>query len=33
MLHLLAISGSLRAASTNSALVAALALNAPEGCR
>ncbi|KAA3451263.1 NAD(P)H-dependent oxidoreductase [Mesorhizobium sp. SARCC-RB16n] len=33
MLNLLAISGSLRAASTNSALVAALALNAPEGCR
>ncbi|RUX03290.1 NAD(P)H-dependent oxidoreductase [Mesorhizobium sp. M8A.F.Ca.ET.059.01.1.1] len=33
MLHLLAISGSLRTASTNSALVAALALNAPEGCR
>ncbi|MBZ9797006.1 NADPH-dependent FMN reductase [Mesorhizobium sp. ES1-4] len=33
MLNLLAISGSLRAASTNSALVAALARNAPEGCR
>ncbi|TPN17439.1 NAD(P)H-dependent oxidoreductase [Mesorhizobium sp. B2-1-3] len=33
MLNLLAISGSLRAASTNSALVAALAWNAPEGCR
>lgn len=33
LLNLLAISGSLRAASTNSALVAALALNAPEGCR
>ncbi|MBZ9737808.1 MULTISPECIES: NADPH-dependent FMN reductase [unclassified Mesorhizobium] len=33
MLKILAISGSLRAASTNSALVAALALNAPEGCR
>lgn len=33
MLNLLAISGSLRAASTNSALVAALARNAPSGCR
>ncbi|MEP6567685.1 MAG: NADPH-dependent FMN reductase [Mesorhizobium sp.] len=33
MLNLLAISGSLRAASTNSALVAALARNAPAGCR
>ncbi|TPM39881.1 NAD(P)H-dependent oxidoreductase [Mesorhizobium sp. B2-2-3] len=33
MLNLLAISGSLRAASTNSGLVAALAWNAPEGCR
>lgn len=33
MLDILAISGSLRAASTNSALVAALARNAPEGCR
>ncbi|MBZ9963523.1 NADPH-dependent FMN reductase [Mesorhizobium sp. BR1-1-2] len=33
MLNLLAISGSLRAASTNSALVAALARNAPESCR
>lgn len=33
MLNLLAISGSLRAASTNSALVAALARNAPPGCR
>ncbi|QPC90091.1 NADPH-dependent FMN reductase [Mesorhizobium sp. INR15] len=32
MLNLLAISGSLRAASTNSALVTALALNAPAGC-
>ena len=30
---ILAISGSLRAASTNSALVAALARNAPSGCR
>lgn len=33
MLNLLAISGSLRAASTNSALVAALARNAPAGGR
>ncbi|MER9236575.1 NAD(P)H-dependent oxidoreductase [Mesorhizobium sp. M0622] len=33
MLNILAISGSLRAASTNSALVAALAQNAPPGCR
>lgn len=32
MLNILAISGSLRAASTNSALVAALARNAPSGC-
>ena len=33
MLHILAISGSLRSASTNSALLGALARNAPEGCR
>lgn len=33
MLNILAISGSLRAASTNSALVAALARNPPSGCR
>lgn len=33
MLNILAISGSLRAASTNSALVAGLAANAPAGCR
>ncbi|PBC05744.1 NADPH-dependent FMN reductase [Mesorhizobium sp. WSM3860] len=33
MLNLLAISGSLRAASTNSALIAALAANAPADCR
>lgn len=33
MPNLLAISGSLRAASTNSALVAAMARNAPSGCR
>ncbi|TIR96991.1 MAG: NAD(P)H-dependent oxidoreductase, partial [Mesorhizobium sp.] len=33
MLNLLAISGSLRAASTNSALVAALAANVPADCR
>ncbi|MBZ9675321.1 NADPH-dependent FMN reductase [Mesorhizobium sp. ES1-1] len=33
MLNILAISGSLRAASTNSALVSALARNAPTGCR
>ncbi|MGX7875781.1 NADPH-dependent FMN reductase [Mesorhizobium sp. ORM6] len=33
MLNILAISGSLRAASTNSALVAALARNAPSACR
>ncbi|MFD2056480.1 NADPH-dependent FMN reductase [Mesorhizobium calcicola] len=33
MLNILAISGSLRAASTNSALVAALARDAPPGCR
>lgn len=32
MLNILAISGSLRAASTNSALVEALARNAPSGC-
>ncbi|PZV38711.1 NADPH-dependent FMN reductase [Mesorhizobium kowhaii] len=32
MIEILAISGSLRAASTNSALVAALARNAPPGC-
>ncbi|MER8577166.1 NAD(P)H-dependent oxidoreductase [Mesorhizobium sp. M1423] len=32
MLNILAISGSLRAASTNSALVAALAQNAPPDC-
>ncbi len=33
MLNIIAISGSLRAASTNSALVAALARNAPPGCQ
>ncbi|TPI12655.1 NADPH-dependent FMN reductase [Mesorhizobium sp. B4-1-1] len=33
MIDILAISGSLRAASTNSALVAALAANAPPDCR
>jgi NAD(P)H-dependent FMN reductase len=33
VLNILAISGSLRAASTNSALIAALARNAPPGCR
>ena len=33
MLNILAISGSLRAASTNSALIAALAREAPPGCR
>ncbi|WP_123148785.1 NADPH-dependent FMN reductase [Mesorhizobium delmotii] len=33
MLNILAISGSLRAASTNSALTVALAQNAPTGCR
>ncbi|WP_292470236.1 hypothetical protein [Mesorhizobium sp.] len=33
MLNLPAISGSLRAASTNSALVAALAANVPADCR
>ena len=33
MIEILAISGSLRAASTNSALIAALARNAPPGCR
>jgi len=33
VLNILAISGSLRAASTNSALLAALARNAPPGCR
>jgi len=33
LLNIIAISGSLRAASTNSALVAALARNAPPGCR
>ncbi|RUX26004.1 NAD(P)H-dependent oxidoreductase [Mesorhizobium sp. M7A.F.Ca.US.011.01.1.1] len=33
MLNILAISGSLRAASSNSALIAALARNAPPGCR
>ncbi|MFB9982188.1 NADPH-dependent FMN reductase [Mesorhizobium kowhaii] len=32
MIEILAISGSLRAASTNAALVAALARNAPPGC-
>ncbi|MDX8478219.1 NADPH-dependent FMN reductase [Mesorhizobium sp. VK24D] len=32
MLNILAISGSLRAASTNSALIAALAANAPADC-
>ncbi|MER9442482.1 NAD(P)H-dependent oxidoreductase [Mesorhizobium sp. M0340] len=32
MLNILAISGSLRAASTNSALVAALTQNAPPDC-
>ncbi|MFD1982149.1 NADPH-dependent FMN reductase [Mesorhizobium newzealandense] len=33
MIEILAISGSLRAASTNSALVSALARNAPPSCR
>ncbi|UCI26950.1 NADPH-dependent FMN reductase [Mesorhizobium sp. B2-8-5] len=33
MIEIIAISGSLRAASTNSALVAALAANAPADCR
>jgi NAD(P)H-dependent FMN reductase len=33
LLHFLAISGSLRAASTNSALLIALARNAPQSCR
>lgn len=33
MIDIIAISGSLRAASTNSALVAALAANAPDDCR
>ncbi|TPL38809.1 NADPH-dependent FMN reductase [Mesorhizobium sp. B2-4-6] len=33
MIEIIAISGSLRAASTNSALVAALAANAPANCR
>ncbi|MBZ9846061.1 NADPH-dependent FMN reductase [Mesorhizobium sp. CA5] len=33
MIEIIAISGSLRAASTNSALVAALATNAPAACR
>lgn len=33
MIEILALSGSLRAASTNSALVAALAQNVPSGCR
>lgn len=33
MIELLGLSGSLRAASTNSALLAALALNAPPACR
>ncbi|TGP22018.1 MULTISPECIES: NADPH-dependent FMN reductase [unclassified Mesorhizobium] len=33
MLNIIAISGSLRAASTNSALIAALAANAPADCR
>lgn len=33
MIDILAISGSLRTASTNSALIAALARNAPLGCR
>ncbi|TRC96388.1 NAD(P)H-dependent oxidoreductase [Mesorhizobium sp. WSM4303] len=33
MIELLAVSGSLRAASTNSALLAALAANAPSDCR
>ena len=33
LLNILAISGSLRAASTNSALIAALVQNAPPGCR
>jgi chromate reductase, NAD(P)H dehydrogenase (quinone) len=33
LLNILAISGSLRAASTNSALIAALAREAPSGCR
>jgi NAD(P)H-dependent FMN reductase len=33
LLHILGISGSLRAASTNGALLAALARNAPQSCR
>ncbi|RWL40367.1 MAG: NAD(P)H-dependent oxidoreductase [Mesorhizobium sp.] len=33
MIEIIAISGSLRAASTNSALLAALAANAPDDCR
>lgn len=33
MIEIFALSGSLRAASTNSALIAALAQNAPSGCR
>jgi len=33
LIEIFALSGSLRAASTNSALVAALAQNAPSGCR
>ncbi|TPJ70706.1 NADPH-dependent FMN reductase [Mesorhizobium sp. B2-6-2] len=33
MIEIIAISGSLRAASTNSALIAALAANAPTDCR
>ena len=33
MIEIIAISGSLRAASTNSALLAALAANTPEDCR
>ena len=33
LIEIIAISGSLRAASTNSALLAALAANAPEDCR
>ncbi|RVD56613.1 NAD(P)H-dependent oxidoreductase [Mesorhizobium sp. M2D.F.Ca.ET.185.01.1.1] len=33
MIEIIAISGSLRAASTNSALISALAANAPDNCR
>jgi len=33
LIEIFALSGSLRAASTNSALIAALAQNAPSGCR